>query len=266
MLVGMSVVVAAAAGFAVLVVVIVMLVAVMLMRVRLVARNGAVNMMLGVAACMVVRVIMGMIVAAARVMLVPVVIMIMFMMRMAGLQVGSPLGIEGGFDRARLAAKPFHHRYDDVIAANTEAVPRDLHGEVAVAEVPGQPEQMLGRFRADFAQRLGSADDLHKAAILQLHGIAGAQRDGLGQIEQERQSARAFHRDPATVPVLEVEHHRISGIALPVALGDHIGCTQHGIFLQDIRVRGCRAGVNRASTASAGKASAINPTTVAGLG
>lgn len=170
---------AAAAAFAMLVLMImVFLIMVFMIMVflamRLIAGNGAVDMVLGVAAFMVMRVFMGMVVLAAR-----VVLMVVVMVRMARLKIGPAFGIECGLDRAGLAAEPLDHRREGGIAADAQAALRDLHRQVAATQMPGEAQQMFGVFGAHFAQGFGSADDLHQPPVFQFHRIARAQRDSL---------------------------------------------------------------------------------------
>ena len=241
-----------------------MRVVVVLGRMRLVSRQRALRMML--MRMVFLGVIMVMIVPAATGFIVMVVIMPVAM-DVVRLQIGSAFGIERRLYRADLAAEALDHRVDDMIAANAEATVRDLHWQMAIAKVPGEAQQVLRVFGADLAQRFGSADDFDKPPVFKLHRIARAQSDRLRQIEQEGQAADGFHRNAAAMPVVEIEHDGIGGLALPVASGDDIGGAQHGCSPQEVRIRGCRAvGDSRASTASAGKASAIIPTTSAGLG
>jgi hypothetical protein len=62
---------------------------------------------------------------------------------------------------------------------------------MAVAEMPGDANQMQRVSAADFDQRLGGGDHLNQAAVFQHQRIATAQRDRVFQIEQEFEPARA---------------------------------------------------------------------------
>ncbi len=61
---------------------------------------------------------------------------------------------------------------------------------MTVAEMPGDPDQMMRIAAPDFHQRLGSCDHLDEAAVLQHQRIAAAQRDGVFEIEQKFEPAR----------------------------------------------------------------------------
>lgn len=199
--------------------------AVVLVTMRLIARNRAVRMMVMV----VLVVIMS---AATAVMVVMGMFMpVMIVMCVARLEIGSAFRVERRLDRAHLAAETFDHGVDHVVTADAQAPARDLHRQVTVAEVPCEAQQVLGILGADFAEGFGGAHDLDDAAICQLHGVARTQRDGLGQIKQEGKPAHSFHGDAAAMAIIIIEHHGIGGGAVPVTLGDHFGCAQHGVFL-----------------------------------
>ena len=129
-------------------------------------------------------------------------------------RIGAAFGIERRLDLDDPRAQPLHHRLDDVIAANAQALRHDLCRQMAVAEMPGDPNQMQRIGAADLEQRLGGRHHLDQPSVFQHQRIAAAQRDGVFQIEQEFQPARARHRHPPPVPVVEIEHDGIGrGIA-----------------------------------------------------
>ncbi len=105
--------------------------------------------------------------------------------------IGAAFGIERRLDLDDAGAESRHHRLNDVVAANPQALRHDLRRQMAIAEMPGDPHQMQRIGAADFDQRLGSGDHLDQAAVLQHQGITTAQRDGVFQIKQELEPARA---------------------------------------------------------------------------
>lgn len=120
---------------------------------------------------------------------------------------------------------------------------------------------------ADFAQGFRRAHDFDHATVFQLHGIAGAQRNGFRQIKQEGKPTYRFHGDAAAMAIIIIEHHGVGGGAMPVTPSDHFGCAQHRVFLYFDLVRGGRVpGSQRESSARSGRTLAIIPTTSAGLG
>ncbi len=124
-------------------------------------------------------------------------------------RIGAALGIERRLDLDDARAQPLHHRLDDVIAADAQAFRHDLGRQMAIAEMPGDPDQMQRIDAADFEQRLRGGHHLDQPAVFEDQRIAAAQRDRVLEIEQEFQPARARHRHPPPVPVVEIEHDGI---------------------------------------------------------
>jgi hypothetical protein len=137
---------------------------------------------------------------------------------MAAGGIGAALGIERRLDLDHAGAEPLHHRLDDVVAPDTQALGHDLRRQMAIAEMPGHPDQMVRIGPLDLGQRLRRCDDFDQPAILEHQRIAAAQRDGVFQIEQELQSPRARHRHPAPMSVVEIEHDGIGRRLAPAML------------------------------------------------
>jgi hypothetical protein len=147
---------------------------------------------------------------------------------MAG--IGAAFGIEWRLDLDDACAEPLHHRLDHVVPADAQAFRHDLGRQMAVAEMPGDTDQMQRIGAADFDQRLGSGDHLDQAAVFQHQRVAAAQRDGVFQVEQEFKPARARHRHPPPVPIVEIEHHGIGGGFRPAMLALNACCSDHEAF------------------------------------
>jgi hypothetical protein len=156
---------------------------------------------------MMIVITMMMVVVIAVVM----VAMIVRSMIMSRLRIRPALGIERRLDLDDARTQSLYHRLDDVIPADAQAFWHDLRRQMAVAKMPGNPNQMKGIGAPDLKQRLGGRHHLDQPAIFQHQRITAAQRDGVFQIEQEFQPARPRHRHPPPVPVVEIEHDRIGG-------------------------------------------------------
>ncbi len=162
---------------------------------------------------------------------VVVIMMIMTMRDMATAGIGSAFRIERRFDDGDARAKAAHHILDDMIAANAEALADDLGRQMPVAEMPGDPHEMVWISTANFHQRFGRRHHLDQPPVFQHQRIAAAQRDGFLQVQQEFQPARAGHRHPPPVPVVETENHRIGGGLGPANLRANLRCADHGFGL-----------------------------------
>jgi hypothetical protein len=139
-------------------------------------------------------------------------------MGVAAAGIGAAFGIERRFDLDHAGAQPLHHRLDDMVAPDPQAPGHDLRRQMAVAEMPGDANQMMRIGAADLNQRLGRGDHLDQPAIFEHQRIAAAQRHGVFEIEQELQPARARHRHPPPVAVVEIEHDGIGRRLAPAML------------------------------------------------
>ena len=178
--------------------------------------------MIVVAMFVVVMVIIMMIVIT-----VVIVAMIMRGMIMGRLRVRPTLGIERRLDLDDARAQSLHHRLDDVIPADAQAFWHDLGRQMAVAEMPGDPDQMQGIGAADFEQRLRGRHHLDQPSVFQDQRITAAQRNRVFKIEQKLEPARARHRHPPPVPVVEIEHDGIGRGVRPAILAQNFCRADH---------------------------------------
>ena len=186
----------------------------------------------------IVRMIMAMVVRMMRVVMVVIVIVTMPMVMMgmvivvvvmrvgasvrgtalmmttvmpvhAAVAIGAALGIERRLDRRDHGAEAFEHRLDDMIAADAQPVAEQFRRQMAVAEMPGDADQMRGIARRHLGEVFRRRHDGDDAAVLEHQPIAMAQRHGARQVEQERSAAGRRHRDAPPVPRIEIEQHGI---------------------------------------------------------
>jgi hypothetical protein len=136
---------------------------------------------------------------------------------MSGPGIGAALRLERRFDLKQFRAKAAQHILDDMIAPDAELPARDLNRQMTIAEVPGYAREILRLVAADLRQGLRRGHDFDKAAIFQHQGIAMAQDQGLGKIEQKGKPMHGLHHDAAAVTRIVIEHHRVSGALAPRA-------------------------------------------------
>ena len=101
---------------------------------------------------------------------------------------------------------------------------------MAVAEMPGDPHQMLRIGAADLDQGLRRRDDLDQPAIVEHQGIAAAQHNGMFQIEQEFEPACAGHRHPPAMPIVKIENDGIGRRLIPAMLCADLCGAGHVVF------------------------------------
>jgi len=148
-------------------------------------------------------------------------------LRVAAAGIGTAFGVERRFDLDHACAEPSHHGFDDVIAPDTQSPRRDLRRQMTVAQMPGDPNQMLRVAAANFEQRLGCRDHLDQSAIVEHEGVATAQHGRVFQVEQKLKPARARHRHPPPMATVEIEHDGIGRRLTPAMLRADLGRADH---------------------------------------
>ena len=119
--------------------------------------------------------------------------------------IGAVLRIERRFDRRKPCAQPAQHVLDHMVAADAQPVADDLHVEMPVADMPGEPRQLARIGRCDLDQRLRPAGDAHHPAIVEDEAVTVAQCRRLRQVEQELGAALAGEDDAAAMALLRIE-------------------------------------------------------------
>src|SRR5690348_1447975 len=178
-------------AMSVIVPVVVMFVTAMLIVMMMVVMVLAVRMAMGVIMRRVMRMMLGGVIVLMA--LVMVIVIVRVPVLMAAAFIGAALGIERRLDLDDARAQSPDHGFDDVIAADAQAFCHDLRRQMPVAEVPGDPHQMLRIASPDLEQRLGGSDHFNQPSIFQDQRIAAAQRHRIFQVEQEFEPARAGH-------------------------------------------------------------------------
>jgi hypothetical protein len=143
--------------------------------------------------------------------------------------IGAAFGIERRFDFDHAGSQPSDHRLDHVIAPDPQGFCHDLGRQMAVAEMPCDPDQVVRVGAPDLDQRLRCGDHLDQPAVLERQRVAAAQRDGVFEVEQKFEAAGAGHRHPPAVTIVEIEHDGIGSRLAPKVLradlrgADHLG-------------------------------------------
>src|SRR5712675_656940 len=133
-------------------------------------------MSMGMAVMMIMVAMLVMVMTVVMVMIIIVVMVAMIVRRtimrrvlvrtalgrmgVAAAGIGAAFGVERRLDLDHARAEPLHHRLDDVIAPDPQALRHDLGRQMTIAEMPGDADQMLRIVAADLGQRLGGGDHL----------------------------------------------------------------------------------------------------------
>ena len=94
--------------------------------------------------------------------------------------------------------------------------------------MPGNANKMLRVLATYFDQRLRGSNDFDQPAVFQHQRITAAQGHRVFQIEQEFQAARAPHRHPPPMTIVEIEHNTISRRFAPAMLSLNARGADHG--------------------------------------
>lgn len=139
--------------------------------------------------------------------------MIMSMSVHVAVSIGARFRIEGGVERRRASAEMFDHVRDDVVRPDAQPVAKKLHGEMTIAEMPGDPNERRRIGRGDFKQGLRRGSNQNHAAVFERQSVAVLQRGGFGEVEQETEAAFPYQSDPAAMTAIEIENDRVNGLA-----------------------------------------------------
>jgi hypothetical protein len=173
-------------------------------------------MMIGVIVRMIVARVMPMPVVVMRLVVAPMVVVPMILAGAGG--ISAAFGIERRLDLDYARAKPLHHLLDHVVAPDAQTPGHDLRRQMAVAEMPSDPDQVVRIGAANFQQRFRRRDHLDQPAVVEHQRVAAPERNGVFQIEQKLKPARAGHRHAPPVPVVEIEHDGVDWSLLPAML------------------------------------------------
>jgi len=155
-------------------------------------------------------------------MVVIIVIVIVVMMVPSSWRVSAGLRIERRLDRFDVTAEAFDHVPDDVIGANANAVAKQLHRQMAIAEMPGDADQFTLVMGVDFQQWLRPGADMNDAAAIQREPVAVAETYGLREVDQQFVALLRDQNDPAAMAAVEVDQDLIRR-ARPGPRGQHGG-------------------------------------------
>jgi hypothetical protein len=154
-----------------------------------------------------------------RVLMMMIITMrVIVIMAVCMLPVRALLRIERRFHRRKPRAEATQHVLDHMIAANAQPIADDLHIDMPVADMPGEPRQFAAVSSRDFDQLLRPADDAHDAAVVEHETVAIAQSRSLRQVEQKGRAPLTGQNDAAAMPLVRVEQNLIDRTgAVPVA-------------------------------------------------
>jgi hypothetical protein len=137
------------------------------------------------------------------------VVVVVVMMMAVVMLVGAPLGIKGGFDRLKPRTKAAQHVFDHMVAPDAQPLADDLHVDMTIADMPGEPRQIVRIDGADLNQRLGPADYPDYCAVVEHEAVAVTKRRGVRQIKQEFCAALTAEHHPSAMALIRIELDRV---------------------------------------------------------
>lgn len=187
-----------------------------------------------VAVMLVIMVVMSvMVMAAAAGLAMGVVMMVLVAMSVVPVRLGGFIGtalrLEGRFDYLDGGAKATRHLLQHAVAGDADATREEFGGHVAVAQMPGEPRQMMRILRDDLRHWLLGRNHPHDAPVFEREAVTILQPRRLDEVEQKRHVALAAHGDTAAVAPVMRQHHTVGGGGgIPAAGGKHSAGTDHG--------------------------------------
>jgi hypothetical protein len=145
-----------------------------------------------------------------------------------GGDIGAALGIERRLDGDDAGPEPARHILDHMIAPDAQAFLHQFGRQMAIAEMPGDPDQGGGIGAPNFGQWFGGGDDFDDAPVVERQTVAGPQHHGVRQVEQEGEAAHSGHRHATAVAVVIIENDRVSRFPGPGAGGTNGMSVLHG--------------------------------------
>ena len=98
---------------------------------------------------------------------------------------------------------------------------------MAIAEMPGDANQMQRLLAANLQKRLRRRDHFDQPAVLEHQCIAATQGCRIFEIKQEFKPARACHRHAPPVAVAEIEHDGIGRRLAPAMMFRNLDGAYH---------------------------------------
>ena len=124
-------------------------------------------------------------------------------------KIGAAFRVERRLQLGNPPAEPGYHLGDDVIRADAQPFAGDLDGQMPVAEMPCNPQQIRRLASGDLADRLGGGANADIAAAFELQAVAVDQVMRAGQIEQIALPGSGDEADAPAVPVIIGEGYRV---------------------------------------------------------
>ena len=119
--------------------------------------------------------------------------------------VSTRLGMKGCLDGCRFRTESGQHVEDDVVVSNANRVIENLHGQMPIAEMPGNPGEMGRPAGPDVDDVFCPCPDSYRAAVAERQPVAVRQCPRFRQVEEKLASGRCLHGNASTMPLVEIK-------------------------------------------------------------
>ena len=151
-----------------------------------------------------------MVMAMTMMMVVVVVIVIVMVVRVIVpvrvMRISAAFGIERRFNRCQPRAQTLQHRLERAVRPHAQAVGKNLHRHVPVAEVPGNPRQMRQVVAANLDQRLRLDHHVDDAAVVEFERVPVAQENRLGKHRADLSAVHAGEMPGLQAALIRLEN------------------------------------------------------------
>lgn len=137
--------------------------------------------------------------------------------------IGAAHGMERFGYLANRSAKPVEHVPDDMVTQDEDARFLDLRRQMAVAEMPGEFDEMQAVLRCYFVKRLFGGDHLDRLAGLREEKLAMSKLHGLLEVEHDDVVALRVQELAAHVALIMRQQYAIDGrVMLTASVGQDL--------------------------------------------
>jgi hypothetical protein len=126
------------------------------------------------------------------------------------------LRLEGGLYVGHEPAETDRHLFKHMIAADAQLVAENLQVRMAIAQVPGQAEEIKRVSALDLGERFKTAAHAHDRSIVEHETVAIPQHSRVRQIKQKAGAALRGQHETPTMPIVGAENHAIDSGRVPL--------------------------------------------------
>ncbi len=129
--------------------------------------------------------------------------------------ISTPFRVERCGYRGQASAELGDHVLNNVIPPNSERFVRQLGREMAISQMPGNPDKMRRVVGFDFHQIFCFSQDLDNFSVFQLEPVTVMQMYGVRLIQKESQTTCPGEHSASAIPVFPIQRYAVGRFAGP---------------------------------------------------